>query len=107
MYSVYNIPHGMGFPIRTSTDQGLFAPPRSFSQRTTSFIASLCQGILEMPLIHLIESWIFLPVTNIKYLLPSVFSIRLVTTWKQNPQKKRLANIHYKFKDLPNLKDLV
>ena len=56
----FTISHmGWGFPIRTSTDQGLFAPPRSFSQRTTSFIASLCQGILEMPLIHLIESWIF------------------------------------------------
>ena len=39
-----------GFPIRTSTDQRLFAPPRSFSQRITSFIASQRQGIHQMPL---------------------------------------------------------
>ena len=38
-----------GFPIRTSTDQRLFAPPRSFSQRITSFIASQRQGIHQMP----------------------------------------------------------
>lgn len=30
----------VGFPIRIFTDQGLFAPPRNFSQRTTSFFAS-------------------------------------------------------------------
>ena len=29
-----------GFPIRTSADQGPFAPPRGFSQLVTSFIAS-------------------------------------------------------------------
>ena len=44
----------MGFPIRISTDQRLFAPSRSFSQRTTSFIASYRQGIHQMPLSHLI-----------------------------------------------------
>jgi hypothetical protein len=38
----------VGFPIRTSTDHRLFAPNRSFSQRTTSFIASDRQGIHEM-----------------------------------------------------------
>jgi hypothetical protein len=32
----------------------LFAAPRSFSQRTTSFIASQCQGIHRMPLRRLI-----------------------------------------------------
>ena len=36
-----------GFPIRTSPDQFLFADPRSFSQLTTSFIASGSQGILR------------------------------------------------------------
>ena len=34
-----------GFPIRISTDQSLFATPRSFSQLITSFIGSRCQGI--------------------------------------------------------------
>ena len=41
---VFNPP---GFPIRTSPDQFLFADPRSFSQLTTSFIASGSQGILR------------------------------------------------------------
>jgi hypothetical protein len=35
----------MGCPIRTSPDQRLFAPPRSFSQLVTSFFASESQGI--------------------------------------------------------------
>ena len=34
-----------GYPIRISPDQRSFAPPRSFSQLTTSFIASLSPGI--------------------------------------------------------------
>jgi hypothetical protein len=48
------IPLRVGFPIRKSTDQRLFAPTRSLSQRTTSFIASQRQGIHRMPLRHLI-----------------------------------------------------
>ena len=43
-----------GLPIRIFTDQSLFAAPRNFSQRTTSFIASQRQGIHRMPLSHLI-----------------------------------------------------
>ena len=39
-----------GFPIRTSQDQSLFITPLSFSQCITSFIASDCQGIHQMPL---------------------------------------------------------
>ena len=39
-----------GFPIRKSTDQRLLTPPRSLSQRATSFIACACQGIHQMPL---------------------------------------------------------
>ena len=46
-----------GFPIRKSTDQSLLAAPRSLSQRATSFIASQCQGIHEMPLRRLIASY--------------------------------------------------
>ena len=48
------IPLRVGFPIRKSSDQSLFATPRSLSQRTTSFIASQCQGIHRMLLFHLI-----------------------------------------------------
>jgi hypothetical protein len=44
----------VGFPIRKSTGQRLFAPHRGLSQRTTSFIASYCQGIHQMPLGRLI-----------------------------------------------------
>ena len=44
----------MGFPIRKSADQSLFAAPHGLSQRTTSFIASQRQGIHRMPLSHLI-----------------------------------------------------
>ena len=42
-------PKGVGCPIRTSEDQRLLATPLGFSQRATSFIASRCQGIHQMP----------------------------------------------------------
>ena len=35
----------VGFPIRKSTDRGIFAPPRCLSQLITSFFGSQCQGI--------------------------------------------------------------
>jgi hypothetical protein len=44
----------VGFPIRKSPDQSLFATPRGLSQRITSFIACACQGIHRTPLRHLI-----------------------------------------------------
>ena len=44
----------VGSPIRKSTDQRLFTSPRGLSQCTTSFIASLCQGIHQMPFLRLI-----------------------------------------------------
>ena len=47
------IPLRVGFPIRTSTDQRLLSPPRSFSQSVTSFIASYRQGIHRMPFSYL------------------------------------------------------
>ena len=49
-------PCGPGFPIRRSTDQRVLAPPRGLSQRATSFIASQCQGIHQMPFLRLIQS---------------------------------------------------
>src|SRR5579862_7083913 len=44
----------VGFPIRKSADQSLFAAPHGLSQRTTSFIASQRQGIHRIPFRHLI-----------------------------------------------------
>ncbi len=44
----------VGFPIRKSMDQSLFAATHGLSQRTTSFIACVRQGIHQMPLCHLI-----------------------------------------------------
>jgi hypothetical protein len=41
---------GAGCPIRRSRDQRSLASPPGFSQRATSFIASQCQGIHQMPL---------------------------------------------------------
>lgn len=38
-----------GFPIRTSTDQRLFAAPRSLSQLITPFVACPYQGIHHKP----------------------------------------------------------
>ena len=37
------------FHIRISTDRGICAPPRSFSQLVTSFFGSQCQGIHHLP----------------------------------------------------------
>ena len=42
---------GRGCPIRTSPDHSLLAAPRSFSQPSTSFIGSWCQGIHRAPLL--------------------------------------------------------
>ena len=46
----------VGFPIRKSSDQSLFAAPQGLSQRTTSFIASDRQGIHQTPFLRLIRS---------------------------------------------------
>ena len=50
----------LGFPIRKSPDQSVFAAPRSLSQLTTSFIASYLQGI------HLLPVTVCLPVSYLK-----------------------------------------
>ena len=39
----------VGCPIRTFRDQRVLAPPPDLSQRATSFVASWCQGIHQMP----------------------------------------------------------
>jgi hypothetical protein len=43
----------VGCPIRRSRDQRSLASPPGFSQRATSFIASQCQGIHQMPFLAL------------------------------------------------------
>ena len=43
----------LGFPIRISTGRSSFAAHRSFSQLTTSFIGSWCQGIRPVLLLAL------------------------------------------------------
>ena len=54
MNSCAGLAEARGCPIRKSPDQSLFAAPRRLSQRITSFIASQCQGIHQMPLSRLI-----------------------------------------------------
>ena len=49
MYSADDPSREGGCPIRTPRDQNLLAVPPGFSQRATSFIASWCQGIHQMP----------------------------------------------------------
>jgi hypothetical protein len=51
MNSEDDLPCGRGCPIRTSRDRRSLASPPGFSQRATSFIASQCQGIHQMPFI--------------------------------------------------------
>ncbi len=46
MQSIFN---RLGFPIRKSRDQFIFADPPSLSQLITSFIASESQGIPRVP----------------------------------------------------------
>jgi hypothetical protein len=53
MYSARDTACAVGCPIRKSPDQSLLTAPRSLSQCATSFIASMRQGIHQMPLGHL------------------------------------------------------
>ena len=48
-----------GCPIRRSTDQGIFAPPRGFSQLITSFFASESLGILHVPFSPFFMTFVF------------------------------------------------
>ena len=73
MYSCESTTRVVGSPIRISADQCLFTTPRSFSQCITSFFASDCQGIHQMPLLRLI----LLRINNLPdYLYFSVKSTR-------------------------------
>ena len=54
MNSPYDTAEAVGCPIRKSSDQSLLAAPQGLTQPVTSFIASQCQGIHQMPFRHLI-----------------------------------------------------
>ena len=60
----------MGCPIRISSDQRLLAPPQSFSQHATSFIASMRQGIHQMPLKRLISALLVMHRSQIRFVCP-------------------------------------
>jgi hypothetical protein len=49
MDSPHDTAYAVGCPIRRPEDHRALAPPLGFSQRATSFIASRCQGIHQMP----------------------------------------------------------
>ncbi len=51
----------VGCPIRRPRDHRSLASPPGFSQRATSFIASQCQGIHQMPFICSIQSTVGTP----------------------------------------------
>ena len=55
--------HRLGFPIRKSPDRRLLASSRSLSQLTTSFIASLRQGIHT----HALSSLTIKSISNTKF----------------------------------------
>ena len=71
-WQVSNLP---GFPIRTSADQWIFAPTRSFSQLVTSFVGSWCQVILPTLLLAWPYSIRFSNYLRIRDLLNIVLSI--------------------------------
>lgn len=77
MDSVWDTACAVGFPIRKSSDQSLLAAPRSLSQRATSFIASQCQGIHQMPFRRLIS-------TPTKTLAPRA-GTSLLASWPTGP----------------------
>ena len=54
MYSDKDNTNVLGCPIRRFSDQSLFSAPRNLSQSITSFFASYCQGIHQMPFSYLI-----------------------------------------------------
>src|SRR5277367_5982078 len=58
MYSDSDTACAVGCPIRKSRDQRVLASPPGLSQRATSFIASQCQGIHQMPLLRLILTYL-------------------------------------------------
>src|SRR6201994_2698377 len=65
--------HRLGFPIRKSPDHRLLASSRSLSQLTTSFIASLRQGIHT----HALSSLTIKSISNTKFKIRCQFIVAL------------------------------
>ncbi len=84
---------GTGCPIRTSTDHRSFAPPRGFSQLTTSFVVSGSPGIPHTPLFASLPSdtWRISDTTLVSLACPSCQrsfaspSARLADIQESNP----------------------
>src|SRR6187402_1106405 len=64
----------IGFPIQKSTDQFIFADPRSLSQLITSFIASESQGIPRVPFLTFFYDTAFCSVCMLFLILVASFS---------------------------------
>ena len=72
----------VGFPIRKSPDQRIFAPPRSLSQLVTSFIGSWCQGIHHAPFVAWpIFIWLFFHNQNS---VLTIFQVKTIQSFFQS-----------------------
>ena len=69
--SRYMASNHVGCPIRISSDQGLFAPPRSFSQLITSVFASYSQGIHHSPFSS--SLYLYIQSENMHFLVMTYF----------------------------------
>ena len=100
MYSACDDPIGPGCPIRKSADQSLLTTPHGLSQRATSFIASRCQGIHQMPFRRLIRLQISenrrqktnCPLSPVLCLLEPALKVRLVHQDQSPPKTTRSIN---------------
>ena len=70
----------LGFPIRKSADQFIFANTRSLSQLITSFIASESQGIPRVPFLTFFYSCRFCPAWYAFLVRTSFVCIKLLVT---------------------------
>src|ERR1700760_4124659 len=73
LQSVFN---RLGFPIRKSPDQFIFADPRCLSQLITSFIASESQGIPRVPFLSFFYHCRLLLGTVCLYYARSLFGVK-------------------------------
>jgi hypothetical protein len=85
--------HRLGFPIRKSPDHRLLASSRGLSQLTTSFIASLRQGIHT----HALSSLTIKSISNTKYSIRCQF-LRCFPSGRQtNANLREAANTCSKY----------
>ena len=90
----------VGCPIRTPTDQALFAGPRSFSQLTTSFFASESLGIPHTPFSTSSNSILKIQLTGGLAACPVICSCHFFANMSMNflpvYSSKRLVTISHK-----------